>query len=332
MVWFMKRPIQPPKPFATHTLPVGQGHTLYIEEHGNPKGLPVVVLHGGPGGGMSGSFHKRFPLKTYRIIAFDQRGCGKSTAKKGLLTANTTQHLVADIERIRVHLKIAQWVVTGASWGVTLALVYAQAHPQAVLGLILNAIYLGTTHEIEWFTKPDGIARFFPQEYAALYKAVPGATPSTISKKSLTILMGPNKRRAQQLAEAWLYFEWLACSIQSNRAETLAAVRAEANLLVNCQVQIHYYAHQCFLLPDQILKNAKAISHIPAIILHGELDMVCPPEAAYALHAALPQSQLKMLPLCGHYGDPAMDKARKAAATTLAKTLKKPLAKPRRRS
>lgn len=311
-----------PKSPKIHKLAVGEGHTLHIEESGNPAGIPVIALHGGPGGGLSDKNHLRYPPKTYRLIAFDQRGCGKSKAAKGILHANTTAHLVADIEKIRTHFKIEKWVVAGASWGSTLALAYAQAYPKRVLGLLLATVLLGTQHELEWFTHPTGIARFFPAEYATLLQLT-GATPATLSKKTLAILTGPNKPAAKKLAAAWTMLEGLASTPTPNRAAMAAYISSSKSLLSGAQIEVHYFANTCFLKPEQLLLGAHKIAHIPTFIIHGELDFVCPPQSALTLHAALPQSHLTMLPMVGHYGHLLLEKARLTAAKKLAAQLKK---------
>jgi proline iminopeptidase len=308
-------------PFKTGRLPLTDGHVMYYELSGNPKGTPILFLHGGPGNGIS-SKHKRYVSpKTHLIITYDQRGCGKSKPFAEL-RANTTSHLVADIERLRAHLGLKRWVVGGASWGVTLALAYAQAHPKTVRGLMLSGVFLGTRRECEWITHPGGVARFHPQEYAMMLEALGNPRPDKVNQALVAKLKGPSKKERAAAALAWCRLESVACNPTPNRVEIEKELLADSTTLISlCLLEAHYFQHDCFLKPDQLLKGVSKIAHIPMAIVHGELDMVCPPESAYALHAAHPRSTLTMVEGVGH-GGPQMQNARKKAFTAFMTSLK----------
>lgn len=311
------------EPYATHQLEVGDGHTLYVEESGNPAGLPVLVLHGGPGSGCKPNHRQRFNPSKWRIVCFDQRGCGQSTPpKEGPLHANTTPHLVADCERIREHLGVGQWsCVSGSSWGSTLTLAYSQRYPHNVRSLMISAIFLGTHEEIEWFDRPDGLGWFLPEEYRRIKSLCQGIEGATLSQKAAKVLAGPDRAQAQTMAEAYTLYECLAMELAPDRQ----AVEAEFNdpgLISSAQIELHYFAHLCFMEDKQLIKNVHKISHLPITILHGNLDLVCPPAGAYrlaeALKAAGGSPTLEIIPACGHRSTPAMEAARVKALDTLA--------------
>lgn len=319
----MKSAPAAPTPYATLKLPVGEGHTLHVEEYGNPEGIPVINLHGGPGSRSKPSHVTRFPLKTYRVILFDQRGCGQSTSKKGPLHANTTQHLLEDIEKIRTYLNIEKWVVGGSSWGSALSLLYAEAHPQRVLGLLVSAIFTATKHEVEdWFADPNGLARFYPQEYATLATLLGNPPKSKFFEALLKALTGP-RAHALKVGRAQGMLDGLSMDPALTR-EVVAEWFTDTSFLTNTQLWAHYAANNFFIKPEQIRKNLTRLKNMPIHILHGEQDLCCPAESAFRLHAALPQSTLTMIPQCPHLGTPAMDKARYKASVALAKILKKP--------
>lgn len=301
------------KPFYSGFLAVGDGHKIYFEETGNPKGVPVMLLHGGPGSGISSTWQRIPNPKQCRIIAFDQRGAGKSTPS-GSLKANTTQHLVADIEKLRRHLKIDAMIIAGSSWGSTLALAYAQTHAKHVLGVVIGGVFLGTSSEADtWFNAPDQLARFFPNEYAALCDAVECHDGKKLAKATLAALVGKDKKKARATAMAFAMYEGIACDLEPNRAELIAALEADPHLVSHAAIEVHYLAQKCFLKPDQLMKGMDKIAHIPMAIVQGAYDMVCPPATALAVHAAHPNSHLYWVQLCGHRANAAGLKTRQQA-------------------
>lgn len=303
------------QPYATHMLPVGDNHQIYIEESGNPAGLPVIVLHGGPGSG-SKPKHRQFfnPLK-YRIIIADQRGAGLSTAKN-LLEANTTAHLVQDIEAIRAHLKIDSWVVYGNSWGSTLALAYAQAHPRQVRGLILGAIFTGTERELNWFTHPTGLARFFPVQYAAMLQALGNPAPQDVFM-SIHNALEKDDATAMHVARTVCRLDAVSMDLEPNLDELETFLTSPDFSLTPIRLWAHYFKNACFLKNNQLRDECAAIAHIPAIITQAGLDLCCPPETAYTIHKALPASSYTYIHLCGHRANPAMEEARIVATNTM---------------
>jgi proline iminopeptidase len=308
-------------PFATHNVPVGDGHTLYVAQFGNPHGIPVVVLHGGPGSGFGEKAPRRFDPLKYHIICFDQRGAGRSTPS-GSLVANTTAHLVADVEILRTYFNIESWAVYGTSWGSTLALAYAQTHTDRVRALTLGGIFLGSKDELDWFNLPEGLARFRWIEYQTVLAMLPSGALNhhTLDAAALAIIQGNNPTLAQQVASAYAVFESSACVL----APDLQTIRTEAAAQDNTghiSIELHYFVNQCFLSPGQLLENCTRISHIPTYIVQGALDLVCPPATAHNLHAALPNSILTMVPLGSHTGGDDLEAARVAATTAMAQTL-----------
>ncbi len=262
------------KPYVNHTLAVDARHTLHIEECGNPEGLPVVFVHGGPGSGCE-PYHRRFfDPNVYRIVLFDQRGAGRSTPHAEL-TDNTTQHLVADMEEIRVHLGIERWAVFGGSWGSTLALVYAETYPERVLGLILRGIFLCTPGEIRWFYQ-DGANRLFPDYWEDYLKPVAEEERGDMVGAYYRLLTGGNEIARMAAAKAW--------STSEGRCSTLKP-KTE---------------HNSFLDPGQILLSAHTLRNIPGVIVHGRYDVVCPVENAWRLKRAWPEAELKIIADAGH--------------------------------
>jgi proline iminopeptidase len=273
-------------------LPVGEGHTIYYEEHGNPKGRPVVVLHGGPGGGLQHSVLKFFDLGSWRVILFDQRGCGKSTPYLSL-RANTTWHLVADIERLREAVGVTgPWTVFGGSWGSTLALAYASRHPKAVAGLILRGIFLGEPWETAWLYEEGGASLLRPAEWKRFVAGCDHGHSHRLTacyRKRLA-----DRRTRKTAARAWWRWEHVLSTVKPTIDRTPLKGVTALSMLEN-----HYFSHGCWLKHGQLLKAARRI-RIPVTIVQGELDLICPPAAAYALHKAIPHSQLIMVPGSGH--------------------------------
>lgn len=308
------------KPYATHRLAVDTPHQLYIEECGNPDGLPVVFVHGGPGAGCE-PYHRRFfDPNVYRIVLFDQRGCGRSTPHAEL-TGNTTQALVADMEVIRQHLKVDNWVVFGGSWGSTLGLVYAQTYPEAVLGLVLRGIFLCSRREIHWFYQ-DGASRIFPDYWEDFLRPIPEAERGDLVGAYYKRLVGDDEVARMAAAKAWSLWEGRAATLQLSKSVVDHFARPSTALSL-ARIECHYFMHDSFLEADQILSNAHRLADIPAIIVHGRYDIVCPAENAWALHRAWPQATLNLIAEAGHSAsEPGITDALIKATMTLSHRLK----------
>ena len=274
-------------------LAVDDIHTIYWEECGNPDGIPVLFLHGGPGAGLSPQ-HRRFfdPLR-YRVILFDQRGAGKSTPL-GEWRNNTTQLLIDDIEMLRARFGIAQWLVFGGSWGSTLALAYGQAHPQACLGFVLRGIFLCTQAEIDWFI--DGVRWFYPDLYEEFAAPIPPEERGDLLAAYVKRILSSDPDVYWPAARAWSRFE-------GRRVYLLPQAEDAPNDALDLGVgrlESHYMANLGFFEEDQLIRNMGRIAHLPAVIVQGRYDAICPPLSAYRLHQAWPGSQLDMIPDAGH--------------------------------
>jgi proline iminopeptidase len=293
------------EPYRTHRLAVGDLHELYIEECGNPDGLPVVFLHGGPGAGVS-TFHRRFfdPAR-YRIVLFDQRGAGKSTPHASL-EDNTTWHLVADIEAIRAHFGIERWVVFGGSWGSTLALAYAQTHPERVLGLVLRGIFLGRPGELRWFNELDGGAAWiFPERWNAYLEHIPEDERGEMVEAYWRRLDSDDEAERLAAAKAWSYWEGGSTSLVHDPNEAGHFEDPQTALSV-ARAEAHYFRHKVFLEPDQLLRDIDRIRSIPATIVQGRYDIICPVKSALDLAKAWPEADFHIV-LAGHSAaDPAI--------------------------
>ncbi|MGE4327441.1 MAG: prolyl aminopeptidase [Pseudodonghicola sp.] len=295
-----KRAVQylypPVDAFDQRMLDVGQGHTVYMEQSGNPEGIPVVVLHGGPGGGCSPAMRRYFDPKIYRVIMFDQRGCGRSRPHASVKD-NTTWHLVADIERIRTLLGIEAWAVFGGSWGATLSLIYAQTHPDRVTHLILRGVFLMTKAELDWFYG-GGAGKFWPEVWARFVSLIPAEEHGDLIAAYHKRLFSGNISEEITYARAWASWENALASIHSHghSGDTPGDyARAFARL------ENHYFVNGGFLEFDgQILANMGRISHIPGVIVQGRYDMICPPTAAWRLNELWPACDLTMVRHAGH--------------------------------
>ena len=287
----------PIEPYATQMLAVGDGHQLYIEECGNPGGLPVVFVHGGPGAGCE-TYHRRFfDPAVYRIVLFDQRGCGRSHPHADL-TGNTTQNLVADMERIRAQLAIDRWVVFGGSWGSTLGLVYAQTHPQRVLGLILRGIFLCRPRDIRWFYQ-DGASAILPDYWADYRDVIPPQERDDMVRAYYRRLTGSDEVARMAAAKAWSQWEGRSSTLLPKEA-VVQHFASPSTALSLARIECHYFMHDSFLRPDQIIEDAWRLQKIPGVIVHGRYDMVCPLEQAWELHRAWPQARLEVIADAGH--------------------------------
>ena len=285
------------EPYQTQMLPVSDGHSLYIEECGQPDGLPVVFLHGGPGAGCE-SYHRRFfDPDVYRIILFDQRGCGRSVPHASL-HGNTTDALVADMETIRERLDVDQWVVFGGSWGSTLGLVYAETFPERVLGLVLRGIFLCRPADIQWFYQ-QGASALLPDHWEGFLEPVPADERGDLVNAYYRLLTGDDEVARMAAAKAWSLWEGLASTLLPKAAVTDHFARSKTALSL-ARIECHYFVNNSFMLENQILRDATRLQKIPGIIVHGRYDVVCPLEQAWDLHRAWPQSCLQIVQDAGH--------------------------------
>ena len=285
------------EPYVRHTLKVDAPHRLYVEESGNPGGIPVLFLHGGPGAACE-PFHRRFFDPTrYRIVLFDQRGCGRSTPHAEL-DGNDTQALVADIERIRTHLDIQRWLVFGGSWGSTLGLVYAETHPDAVLGLVLRGIFLCRPRDIHWFYQ-EGASFLFPDYWRDYLAPIPEAERADLVAAFYRRLTAADEVTRMAAAKAWSLWEGRTATLRPRQA-VLDHFADPFTALSLARIECHYFINRSFLEPDQILKRAQRLRDVPGVIVHGRYDVVCPVEQAFALHEAWPQAQLEIIADAGH--------------------------------
>ncbi|MDN5569243.1 MAG: prolyl aminopeptidase [Paracoccus sp. (in: a-proteobacteria)] len=282
------------EPFARHMFDVGDGHSLYVEECGNPQGLPVIVLHGGPGGGCSPFMRRFFDSDHFRVVLFDQRGCGRSRPTASV-QANTTQHLIDDIALIRDKLGIDQWLLFGGSWGATLALAYAQAHPDHCTGLVLRGVFLGMQSELDWFYG-GGAARFFPELWAQFQEPIPQAERDDMIGAYHRRLFDDDTGRQARFAQPWLMWENALAGLQSSASGHAPPDYARAF----ARLENHFFSHKCFLDEGQLLRDRARIEHLPAVIVQGRYDMVCPPASAYALAQGWDGCQLRFVPASGH--------------------------------
>ncbi len=307
------------KPNKHFYLPVDPPHELYVEECGNPQGIPAVVLHGGPGAGCEHYQRRFFDPEIFRIVLFDQRGAGRSKPHASLEN-NTTQHLVADIERIRTHLKIDQWVVFGGSWGSTLGLVYAESHPGTVLALILRGIFLCRRHEIQWFYQ-EGANRIFPEFWQDFIAPIPEAERDHFVRAYHRRLTGDDELARMAAAKAWALWEGRCATLQPNHAvqEFFGSPHIALSL---ARIESHYFVHDSFLSPNQILRDSYRLAELPGIIVHGRYDMICPIENAIQLQQAWPKAELYVVADAGHSAsEPGVTDALLKATQNIARRL-----------
>lgn len=282
------------EPFAADWLDVPGGHRLRYEQCGNPAGIPVVFLHGGPGSSINPNHRRFFDPQVYRVVLYDQRGCGQSTPR-GETSENTTPRLVDDLERLRTHLGIPRWLVFGGSWGSTLALAYAQAHPTVVSGCVLRGLFLGTDAEVEWFL--IGLQRFLPEAWEAFAQAAPEQTSAGLLHHYRS-LVDRADGLAVEAAARWTDWESAVMAVGEPSA---AGSTADSNAALDrVRVQLHYLTHSCFLAPDQLMSGMDALRGIPAIVVQGRRDLVCPPVTAYRVQRAWAGAQLRMVEEAGH--------------------------------
>ncbi len=284
--------------FTDFLLDVDGQHQIYVEQCGNPKGQPVLFIHGGPGGGCSINDRRFFDPEQYHIILFDQRGCGRSLPH-GCLDNNETRFLVADIEKIRRHLRIDQWHVFGGSWGSTLSLVYAQTHPVSVTSLVLRGVFLARDVDTNWTFAGGGATRIFPDYWQEYLSALPQGQGQATVSDAYQLLVGADKALAQKIATAWSLWEIRCCTLIPDQAFVDAATNDDSAWTL-ARHEAHYMVNDCFLTDNQILANCDKIKDIPTVIVHGRYDIVCPVDNAWLLHQKLPKSTLVISDASGH--------------------------------
>lgn len=285
------------QPASTRRFAVSDLHTLYIEECGAPDGIPVVFLHGGPGGACEPGHRRFFNPEAYRIILFDQRGCGKSRPHASL-EDNTTWDLVADLEKIREHLGIERWVVFGGSWGSTLSLAYAQTHPERVLGLILRGIFLAREQDVRWFFQGEA-ARIFPEAWAHFVEPIPDDERDHMVDAYYRRLTSENEIVRMGAAKAWSIWEGSSVTLLPDK-NVVDHFSDPHTALSIARLECHYFKHQSFFRPNQLLEDMDRISHLPGFIVHGRYDVVCPIDQAFALKARWDRAQLRVIDDAGH--------------------------------
>lgn len=285
------------EPYETGTLDVGDGHVLYFERVGTRGAKPAVFLHGGPGGGISPDHRRLFDPARYDVLLFDQRGCGRSTPHASL-EANTTWHLVDDIERLRRLIGVKQWLVFGGSWGSTLALAYAQTHPARVSELMLRGVYTVSQAELDWYYQ-FGVSEMFPDKWARFQAPVPPAERGNMMAAYRKLLTGADVDRQLEAARAWSV--WEAETITLLPSPDIAAKHDEGHFaLAFARIENHYFTHRGWLEDGQLLRDAHKLAGIPGVIVHGRYDMPCPARYAWALHQAWPDADFHLIEGAGH--------------------------------
>ncbi|SDD29442.1 prolyl aminopeptidase Serine peptidase. MEROPS family S33 [Sphingomonas sp. YR710] len=299
------RTLYPPiEPYASAMLDVGDGHSIYYERAGTAGAKPAIFLHGGPGGGIAPEHRRLFDPALYDVMLFDQRGCGRSTPHAGL-EANTTWHLVADIERLRQIMGVEKWLVFGGSWGSTLGLAYAETHPERVSALILRGVYTATRPELDWYYQ-FGVSEMFPDKYEAFQAPIPEAERGAMMAAYRKLLTGDDRNTQIEAAKAWSLWEGETITLLPSPGLTTAH-GDDHFALAFARIENHYFVHDCWLEPEQLLRNAGRLRGIPGTIVHGRYDMPCPARYAWALHKAWPDADFHLIEGAGHaYSEPGI--------------------------
>ena len=292
------------EPYASGHLDVGDGHVIYWERSGTKGAKPAVFLHGGPGGGFSGSHRRLFDPALYDVMLFDQRGCGKSTPHASL-EANTTWHLVADIERLREMMGVETWQVFGGSWGSTLALAYAETHPDRVSELVLRGIYLLTKAELDWYYQ-FGVSEMFPEKWERFLAPIPEAERGNMMAAYRKRLTGDDRAAQMEAALAWSQWEGQTITLLPEPS-TSDQFGEDEFALAFARIENHYFTHGGWLDEGQLLRDAGRLKDIPGTIVHGRYDMPCPARFAWALHKAWPKADFHLIEGAGHaYSEPGI--------------------------
>jgi proline iminopeptidase len=286
------------EPYRSGWLRVSPIHEIYWEECGNPRGQPALFVHGGPGAGADTRSRRFFDPRKYRIVVFDQRGCGRSRPHASLVD-NTTQHLVADMEALRKHLAIEQWLVFGGSWGSTLALTYAEAHPKRVTALVLRGIFMLRDWEIHWFYQ-HGASAIFPDRWEHYLAAIPKAEHGDLVQAYYKRLTSRSRATQVKAAKAWAVWEGATSYLHVNEAN-VSSWNIDNFAVAVARIECHYFVNKGFFKrADQLLRDVRRIRHIPAVIVQGRYDVVCPMRSAWDLHRAWPEAELHVVPDAGH--------------------------------
>jgi proline iminopeptidase len=307
------------EPYTSGHITASSLHRFYYEECGNPTGKPVVVLHGGPGSGCTPGQRRFFDPTHYRIILFDQRGCNRSQPT-GCTEDNATQDLVEDIERLRRHLAIDRWMVFGGSWGSTLALAYAATHPERVQEMVLRGIFLARACELKWFLYDA--RNFFPEAWEEFTSPLAPEECTDILTDYAQRIFGNNTSLNIAAARHWNAFESSIISLLPTAPAPSASPLSAENILARARIQLHYLVNNCFLLDTPLLDQVDKFRHIPAVIVQGRYDMVCPPRTAYELHQAWPEADFHIIPDAGHAAFEPATAAALIKATERFKSLK----------
>ncbi len=294
------------EPYETGHLAVGEGHHLYWELSGNPDGKPVVFLHGGPGGGSSPDHRRQFNPDKYKILVFDQRGCGKSTPYASL-EANTTWHLVDDVEKLREQVaKVDRWMVFGGSWGSTLSLAYAQTYPQRATELVLRGIFLFDQHEVDWLYKEGGASAIYPDGWDEFASIIPEEEPGDLVAAYRKRLTGEDGDEQLRAAQAWSKWEAMTVTLLPSEA-TVDHMTSPDVAVAIARIENHYMAEGGWLEEGQLLRGAEKLRGIPGVIVQGRHDSCTPPKGAWALKKAWPEVELNIVPDGGHlYNEPGI--------------------------
>lgn len=312
------------EPFNKNWLTVDNMHQIYVEECGNPSGIPVIFLHGGPGSGCNPTQRRFFDPSHYRIVLFDQRGCGRSKPQGEVIT-NTTDDLISDIEAIRLYLNINKWHVFGGSWGSTLAIAYAVKHSAQIISLTLRGIFLSRPSELNWFL--GDVQHFYPEVWHKLVQYLPTHKQNDVLNAYSELIFNDDLAISGEAAVQWNAFENAIMRLKPTASGSVASEvksKMHAELenermteVARARVQIHYIKHQCFVDGEALLMQAKSLANIPTIIVQGRYDMVCPPQTAWALHQAMPHAQFTIVADAGHSAmEPGVTSALIAATET----------------
>lgn len=301
----------PIEPYATGMLKLDELHTMYWEQSGNPRGIPMAFLHGGPGAGATPTHRRFFDPQYYRIIIFDQRGAGRSTPL-GELADNTTEHLVADMDRLRQHLGVERWAVFGGSWGSTLALAYAVTHPERVLGLVLRGVFLCRRSEVDWFLY--GMRTVFPEAWRAFAGFLPEAERGDLLQAYYRRLTNPSPAIHMPAARAWSTYEG-ACSTLLPSPDTVAAFGEDRMALGLARIEAHYFRYNTIPPERDLVRGIERLRRQPAFIIQGRYDMVCPIVSADELARAWPEAEYTVVPDAGHSAMEPGIRSRLVAAT-----------------
>ena len=308
-------------PNSTSELEVGEGHIVYVEQCGNPDGIPIVFLHGGPGAGCNAGHRQFFDPQRFHIILFDQRGCGRSKPF-GEVGHNTTPLLLADLEVIRTHCGVQQWALFGGSWGATLALAYAERYPGRVLGLILRGSFLARQSDVGWFYR-DGANRFLPKQWQDFVDAVELPPDVEVSEFLHRRVFGDNQETVNRVAAAWEAWSGAVVMFSLDASSSAMATRASKSAIAKARIEMHYALNHYFISDNQLLEESARLPNVPTTIVHGARDLTCPAQSAWLLHQAIPGSILDIVRTAGHLSNerPLIDalvRATDALATTLA--------------